>query len=54
MPFDGISILVDDLFTPSQSSLCLMSKSSFEKPYRQRSQKYVFPPYLLFDHEVIY
>ena len=41
LPSVGMSILVEDLLMPSQSSLCWMSRSSFVKPYRQRSQKYV-------------
>ena len=49
LPAVGISILVEDLLMLRQSSLCLISRFPFVKPYRQRSQKYA-----CFGHRVTY
>ena len=41
LPSVGIFIFVEFLLIPKQSPLCWIRRSSFVKPYRQRSQKYV-------------
>ena len=54
LPSVGISIFVEFLLIPKQSSLCWMRRSSFVKPiYIGNGHKSMFYIYVCFDHKVI-